>query len=85
VLVPASTPIPNPPFSLPQLCLRSGAPPAAPGPGNLECGPRRDGPGVRRALELAHLHIDSESIYGNEAEIGAALQQALNDGVVRRE
>jgi diketogulonate reductase-like aldo/keto reductase len=43
------------------------------------------GQAVRTALELGHLHIDSESIYGNGAEIGAALQQALNDGVVRRE
>lgn len=43
------------------------------------------GPAVRRALELGYRHIDAASIYGNEADIGAALEQALADGVVRRD
>lgn len=40
---------------------------------------------VRQALELGYRHIDAAAIYGNEAEIGEALEQAFADGVVRRE
>jgi alcohol dehydrogenase (NADP+) len=40
---------------------------------------------VRQALELGYRHIDAAAIYGNEAEIGAALEEAFADGVVRRE
>jgi alcohol dehydrogenase (NADP+) len=36
-------------------------------------------------LELGYRHIDCASIYGNEVEIGAALQQAFRAGVVNRE
>jgi alcohol dehydrogenase (NADP+) len=43
------------------------------------------GQAVRDALELGYRHIDCASIYGNEAEIGAALQQAFRAGVVNRE
>jgi len=83
--MPASTPMPNPPSSLPQLCLRSGDPLPALGLGTWKAAPGEVGRAVRTALELGYRHIDCASIYGNEAEIGAALQQALNDGVVTRE
>jgi alcohol dehydrogenase (NADP+) len=43
------------------------------------------GAAVREALRLGYRHIDCAAIYGNEAEIGAALREALRDGVVRRE
>jgi alcohol dehydrogenase (NADP+) len=43
------------------------------------------GQAVLAALELGYRHIDCASIYGNEAEIGSALQQALRNGVVERE
>lgn len=43
------------------------------------------GAAVRQALELGYRHIDAAPIYGNEAEIGVALEQAMADGVVRRE
>lgn len=40
---------------------------------------------VSAALELGYRHLDCASIYGNEAEIGGALAQALNGGTLRRE
>ncbi|MEB3333489.1 MAG: aldo/keto reductase [Cyanobacteriota bacterium] len=40
---------------------------------------------VRQALELGYRHLDGAAIYGNEAEIGVALERALADGVVRRD
>ncbi len=43
------------------------------------------GDAVRAALEIGYRHIDCALIYGNEPEIGAALEKALADGVVKRE
>lgn len=40
---------------------------------------------VRQALALGYRHIDAAAIYGNEAEIGRALERAMADGLVRRE
>jgi alcohol dehydrogenase (NADP+) len=40
---------------------------------------------VRQALELGYRHLDAAAIYGNEAEIGVALEQAMADGLVRRD
>jgi alcohol dehydrogenase (NADP+) len=40
---------------------------------------------VRTALELGYRHIDAAAIYGNEAQIGAALGDAMAAGLVRRE
>lgn len=40
---------------------------------------------VRAALEMGYRHIDCASVYGNEAEVGAAIAGAIRDGVVRRE
>ena len=37
------------------------------------------------ALELGYRHVDCASLYGNEAEIGAALQRAFQSGLVQRE
>lgn len=43
------------------------------------------GPIVRRAIELGYRHFDSACDYGNEPAFGAALEQALADGLCRRE
>jgi len=40
---------------------------------------------VKEALQLGYRHIDCASIYGNEAEIGQALNDSFKDGVVTRD
>ena len=55
------------------------------GLGTWKAAPGDVGQAVRDALELGYRQIDCASIYGNEAEIGAALQQAFRAGVVSRE
>jgi alcohol dehydrogenase (NADP+) len=55
------------------------------GLGTWKAAPGEVGAAVRTALELGYRHIDCAAIYGNEAEIGAALQGALAQGELRRE
>lgn len=40
---------------------------------------------VREALRLGYRHIDCAAIYGNEAEVGRALAEAMAEGVLNRE
>jgi alcohol dehydrogenase (NADP+) len=40
---------------------------------------------VRIALDLGYRHIDAAAIYGNEAQIGAALKGAIDAGNVQRQ
>jgi len=40
---------------------------------------------VREAIRIGYRHIDCASIYGNEAEIGSALREAIGEGQVTRE
>ncbi|MEB3327658.1 MAG: aldo/keto reductase [Candidatus Sericytochromatia bacterium] len=40
---------------------------------------------VREALTLGYRHLDCAPIYGNEAEVGQALAEAIAAGTVRRE
>ncbi|MGB5136251.1 MAG: aldo/keto reductase [Prochlorococcaceae cyanobacterium] len=60
------------------------APPAL-GLGTWKAAPGEVGAAVRSALRLGYRHIDCAAIYGNEAEIGAALQSALEPGELQRE
>ncbi len=40
---------------------------------------------VREAIRIGYRHIDCAHIYGNEAEIGQALEEAMAEGVKREE
>lgn len=40
---------------------------------------------VREAIRIGYRHIDCARVYGNEAEIGNALRDAISEGQVRRE
>lgn len=40
---------------------------------------------IKDALSAGYTHIDTATIYGNEEEIGQAITEALNEGLVTRE
>ncbi|MFM7236183.1 MAG: aldo/keto reductase, partial [Cyanobium sp.] len=68
-----------------RIALANGDSLPALGLGTWRAEPSRVGQAVRQALELGYRHIDAAAIYGNEAEIGEALERAFADGVVARE
>ena len=74
-----------PPSLDPQLRLASGASLSALGLGTWKAAPGQVGTAVGAAVRLGYRHIDCASIYGNEAEIGAALAGSLAEGLVRRD
>jgi len=55
------------------------------GLGPWKAAPGAVGAAVEAALALGYRHFDCARIYGNEAEIGAALARCLGDGRVARE
>jgi alcohol dehydrogenase (NADP+) len=55
------------------------------GLGTWKAAPGEVGSAVSTALQLGYRHIDCAAIYGNEAEIGAALQGTLRSGGLERE
>lgn len=53
--------------------------------GTFRSEPGEVGPAVLAALNAGYRHFDLAHVYGNEKEIGAALKQAFDEGIVKRE
>lgn len=64
---PASSPIPT-------MMLPTGSPIPVLGFGTYKVAPEDTYDAVSRALEVGYRHIDTAQMYGNEAEVGAALE-----------
>jgi diketogulonate reductase-like aldo/keto reductase len=67
------------------LALRGGTAIPRFGLGVYQLGRRVTEDAVRFALEARYRHVDTAAMYGNEAEVGAALRRAIAEGQVRRE
>jgi glycerol 2-dehydrogenase (NADP+) len=39
---------------------------------------------VAHAIRAGYRHIDTAFVYGNEAEVGEAIREAINEGIVKR-
>ena len=72
---PASSPIPT-------LILPTGSPIPVLGFGTYKVAPEDTYDAVSRALEVGYRHIDTAQMYGNEAEVGAALEAS---GIARED
>ncbi|MBL8892303.1 MAG: aldo/keto reductase [Planctomycetaceae bacterium] len=68
-----------------QLRLANGDQLPALGLGTWKAEPGVVGQAVQAAVRLGYRHIDCAKIYGNEAEIGAALATMFANGEIRRE
>ncbi len=53
--------------------------------GTFRSNPGEVGPAVIEALKAGYHHFDLAHVYGNEEEIGKALKQAFDEGIVTRE
>ena len=53
--------------------------------GTFRCNPGEVSPCVINALKAGYRHFDLAHVYGNEKEIGEALKQAFDEGMVTRE
>jgi len=53
--------------------------------GTFRSAPGEVGPAVIEAIKAGYRHFDLAHVYGNEQEIGVALKQAFDEGMVTRE
>lgn len=63
----------------------AGRPMPALGLGTWKAAPGEVGRAVREALAQGYRHLDCAAIYGNEAEVGQALSEAMRGGLAREE
>lgn len=68
-----------------KLAFRNGDTLDAVGLGTWKSDPGVVGQAIEAALEAGYRHIDCAAIYGNEAEVGAALQRVFSRGEIKRE
>jgi len=68
-----------------KLKFRNGDTIDAIGLGTWKSDPGEVGKAVETALEAGYRHIDCAAIYGNEPEVGEALQRVFSRGDIRRE
>jgi len=76
---------PSQPSTTPRIPLAGGDGLPSLGLGTWKAAAGEVGAAVIEALELGYRHLDAASIYGNEAEIGAALRAALSAGGLGRQ
>lgn len=67
------------------LRFRNGDTLPALGLGTWKSAPGEVGAAVETAIRIGYRHIDCAAIYGNEAEVGAAIAGCIADGVVTRD
>ena len=53
--------------------------------GSDNYGPQEIAEAVKFAIKAGYRHIDCASVYGNEKEIGQAIKEVIDEGVVKRE
>jgi glycerol 2-dehydrogenase (NADP+) len=75
---------PSPAFTTP-LSLNTGAHIPALGLGTWQSNPGEVKAAVLHAIKVGYRHIDCAYVYGNEAEVGEGIKEAIEKGYVKRE